>query len=116
MKNLGRLSRRKGHRGELEAARKLVELFGCEAHRGRQYQGGDDSPDVKHSIPDVHFEVKRRERLDLWGSLLQAKEEAGDKVPVVLHRANGRPWIAIVPLDDLPRLVVQLYLQLGKTA
>jgi hypothetical protein len=36
--------------------------------------------------------------------LEQAIADAGDHIPVVLHRANKRPWVAIVRLDDLPRL------------
>ena len=78
---------------------------------------------VKHSrigektdIDDVHFEVKRRETLQLYEALAQAIEEAGDHIPVVLHRRNRKPWVAIVRHDDLPKLAVQLYLTLAETA
>jgi len=36
-------SRRKGKRGELEAAAEVARLFGVEAHRGRQYHGAPDA-------------------------------------------------------------------------
>lgn len=108
------LSKTKGKRGELEAAAELTRLFGVEARRGRQYQGGDDSPDVVAGVPGVHFEVKRVERLALWESVEQAAADAGpDQLPVVLHRASRRPWLAIVRLDDLPALAVQLYLAMA---
>lgn len=109
---MGAKSRRKGKRGELEAAAEIRRLFGIHACRGRQYQGSDDSPDLRTEIPLVHFEVKRKERLCLYEAMEQAVDDAGDNLPVVLHRANGKPWLAIVRLEDLPQLTVQLYLTL----
>jgi L-lactate utilization protein LutC len=98
----------------LEAAAEIRRLFRVDARRGQQYQGGEESPDVKADIADVHFEVKRRENFRLYEAIEQAVEDAGAKVPVVLHRTNRHPWVAIVRLDDLPRLVVQLYLTLAE--
>ncbi len=111
---MGAKSRRKGKRGELEAAAEIRRIFRTEARRGRQFQGTDESPDVIVDVPDVHFEVKRMEAFRLYEALEQAIEDAGQKVPVVLHRTNRRPWVAIVRLDDLPRLAVQLYLKLSE--
>jgi hypothetical protein len=111
---MGAKSKRKGKRGELEAAAELRQLFRVEARRGRQYQGCDDAPDVRTEIAGVHFEVKRTEVLRLHEALDQAITDAGENVPVVLHRANNRPWLAIVRLDDLPKLAVQLYLTLAQ--
>jgi hypothetical protein len=111
---MGAMSRRKGCRGELEAAAKLRRLFHVEARRGRQYCGADDAPDVQAAIPGVHFEIKRVESLRLYPALEQAIGDASTKIPVVLHRANQRPWVAIVRLDDLPKLAVQLYLTLAQ--
>jgi len=34
------------------------------------------------------------------------------KIPIVCSRANRKPWLVTARLDDLPRLVVQLYLTL----
>ena len=112
---MGLRSRNKGKRGEREAAAELRRLFGADARRGRQYCGGDESPDVATDIDDVHFEVKRCESLRLYEALAQAIADAGDKIPVVLHRQNRQPWVAIVRLEDLPRLVVQLYLTLAES-
>lgn len=113
---MGLAQRNKGKRGEREAAAEIRRLFGVEARRGRQYQGGDDSPDVVSAIAGVHLEVKRTEALRLHGAIEQAAAEAGQKVPIVLHKANRRPWLAIVRLDDLPRLATQLYLTLASHA
>ena len=109
-------SKRKGARGEREAAGELARLFGIEARRGQQFQGGPDSPDVVTELEGVHFEVKRCESLSLYAALEQAIADAGDNIPVVLHRRSRKPWLAIVRLDDLPRLSTQLYLTLAENA
>jgi len=113
---MGAKSRRKGKRGELEAAAEIARLFRVEACRGQQYHGAPDAPDIRTAICGVHFEVKRVEGFRLYASLEQAIKDAGQKVPVVLHRANRRPWVAVVRLDDLPQLAVQLYLTLAQNA
>lgn len=107
-------SRSKGKRGELEAAAEIRRLFGVEAFRGRQYHGGEDSPDIATGIPLVHFEVKRVEQLRLHAAMDQAIADAGEhRLPCILHKANRRPWLAIVRLDDLPDLAVQIYLTMA---
>jgi len=111
---MGRKSRDKGQRGEREAAAELRRLFGTDARRGRQYQGSDDAPDVISGIHGVHVEVKRAEQRRLYAAIEQAVADAGDNIPLVLHRSNGKPWLAIVRLDDLPQLAVQLYLTLAE--
>lgn len=94
-------SRNKGKSGERELAR-LLSAEGFIASRGVQYRGGTDSPDVVcPCLPGIHFEVKRTERLRLYDALAQASRDAGDKLPVVAHRANASPWVAILELTDL---------------
>ena len=63
---MGSMSRRKGAAGEREAAAALNEVFGTRFHRGRQYHGGPDSPDLAGDMPGLHVEVKRVERLSLY--------------------------------------------------
>ena len=111
---MGQFSRNKGARGEREAAAEIRRLFRTDACRGRQHEGSDESPDIRTSIEKVHFEVKRAESLRLYAALDQAIADAGDNTPVVLHRPNRQPWVAIVRLDDLPELAVQLYLTLSE--
>jgi hypothetical protein len=100
------MSRRKGAAGEREAAAALNEVFGTRFHRGRQYHGGPDSPDLAGDMPGLHIEVKRVERLSLYPAMVQARQDAApDQVPVVMHRANNRPWLIVVEVADLIRLL-----------
>ena len=103
---MGSMSRRKGAAGEREAAAALNEVFGTRFHRGRQYHGGPDSPDLAGDMPGLHIEVKRVERLSLYPAMFQARRDAApDQVPVVMHRANNRPWLIVVEIADLIRLL-----------
>ena len=107
---MGRMEREKGKRGEREAARAVEEYLGVTARRGQQRVGGPDSPDIIVSIPKVHVEVKRVEKLSLYTAIEQAIQEADGEIPLVLHRRNGKQWLAVVPLDRLMDLAVTLYL------
>lgn len=86
-------SRAKGARREREFA-KLATSCGFPASRGQQFQGSPDSPDIKvPSLPDIHFEVKGVERINLKAWMEQAKRDAGAKVPIVAHKQNGQEWL-----------------------
>lgn len=105
---MGKLSRDKGKVGEREVADILRQAGFTDARRGVQYKGGAGSPDVV-GLPHVHLEVKRTERLNLYGALTQAISEAGPgEVPVVVHRSSRREWVAILTLEK--------YLELYKAA
>jgi len=106
-------SRRKGKEGEIELAHELERVFGIETRRGQQFSGTADSPDIVHLIPHVHIECKRVEALQLMPAVNQAIADAGDNVPVVMHRKNNQPWLVTVRLDDLSRLATQVYLTLA---
>ena len=95
---MGKPSRDKGKRGEREVA-SLLRSYGYDAHRGVQYHGGKDSPDVV-GLPGIHIEVKRTEAFRLWDALSQAKGDAGDKMPIVVHRKNDCEWVVVQPLKD----------------
>lgn len=95
---MGKRSRDKGVRGEREVAA-ILRAAGYDAHRGAQHRGGPDSPDVD-GLPGVHIEVKRTERLQLYDALAQAKRDAGEALPVVIHRRNDSEWVVIQPLTD----------------
>lgn len=101
---MGKHSRDKGARGEREFA-ELLRGHGIEAERGRQHSGGSDSPDVRHALNGLHFEVKRCERLQLWQALEQAQADAGERVPVVAHRSNRRSWVVVLSADDFLCLI-----------
>lgn len=101
-------SRSKGKRGELEASKEWARVIGGTARRGQQFSGGKESPDVVCSQENLHLEVKRCEVGNPYVWMDQAIRDAGDKVPVVLHRRNGRDWLLIVRLEDAPRLAQEL--------
>jgi hypothetical protein len=101
-------SRAKGAAAEREAAKEWARLMGCDARRGQQFSGGKDSPDVVHSAGAIHLEVKRTERGNPYDWVDQAVRDCGGKIPLVLHRRNGREWLAIVRLNDVPGLSKEL--------
>jgi len=105
---MGKTSKEKGKRGERELAAELQKLFGITARRGVQYHGGADSPDVISDFSEIHFEVKRTERLSLYPAVEQAVNDAGEKIPVVCHKQNRREWLVIVRLEDLPKLAAAI--------
>ena len=98
-------SKNKGGRGEREFARWLKDNLGVDARRGQQYSGNSEAPDVVHSIPGVHFEVKRVERLNVTDAVVQAIADCGEEgVPVVAHRRNHKPWLLTLRAEDLREL------------
>ncbi len=102
-------SKNKGAAGERELAKEVAWLFHCSARRGQQFAGGPDSPDIVTSLSGIHFECKRTEHFQLWSALEQATRDAGENVPVVCHRSNRHPWVVVVKLEDMPRLVHTLH-------
>ncbi len=100
---MGKKSKNKGARGEREAAKELTRLFKIDAYRGRQYSGSSDSPDIV-AMSEIHFEVKRTEKFQLYPSLDQSTNDSGKSIPVVLHRRNNRKWVMVAYLDDIPEL------------
>jgi hypothetical protein len=92
---MGSMSRRKGAAGEREAAAKLNEVMGTRFHRGRQYHGGPESPDLAGDLPGLHVEVKRCERLNLYPALAQARRDA----------SGERRRLLVIAVEDLIRLL-----------
>lgn len=101
-------SRQKGARGEREAAGAWSAVFGCQARRGQQFAGGPDSPDVLTDMAGIHIEVKRTERGNPYLWMEQAADDADGKVPLVMHRRNGKGWLVIARLEDVPRLAKEV--------
>ena len=90
---MGKLSRNKGKRGELELSHFLTE-HGHPARRGQQFSGSPDSPDVVcDGLP--HIECKRTERFSLYEALEQAQEDGGPGA-MVFHRRNRKPWVVVM--------------------
>jgi hypothetical protein len=95
-------SRAKGAAAEREAAGAIAKVFGVQARRGQQFSGSPDSPDIVSDL-DVHWECKRVEKGNPYQWLEQAIRDAGERVPVVIHRRNNHEWILVMRLTDAPR-------------
>lgn len=101
---MGNMSREKGKRGEREWAAVCREQ-GYDCRRTSQYCGktGDASDVV--GLPGIHIEVKRVERLDLYGAMGQARRDAKlGALPIVAHRKNERGWVVSMDAEDWFRL------------
>lgn len=103
-------SRDKGARGERQW-RDEIRAAGWNAERGQQRSGSPDSPDVKHDMPyfngkELHFEVKRTERFQMYAALEQATGDCSSlDMPVVAHKKNGKRWVVCMYADDFFDLV-----------
>ncbi len=105
---MGKMSRDKGKSGEREAAH-LIRSFGFEARRGQQFHGGPESPDVIHSIPGLHIEVKRKERFNLYDALDKANDDASTaETAVVFHRRNNKRWVVILDAEAFLRMMKRI--------
>lgn len=105
---MGKMSRDKGKVGEREVVA-LLKDFGFEAHRGQQFKGTKDSPDVIHNMVGWYIEVKRREQLNLYEALDKADEEnPGGTSSVVFHRKNGKRWLVTLDAEDFLEHVREL--------
>lgn len=99
---MSRSQREKGKTGEREVAN-LISSYGYTARRD-----GRLDVDLVHNVPDVHFEVKRREQLRIREWWEQADFEAGSKEPILVFRQARKPWLAVVDFDFLLRLLKEV--------
>lgn len=100
-------SRAKGAVGERELAGEFNRLFGTTARRGQQYSGIEGEDVV--GLEGIHVESKRVENLNVNKAMEQAIRDAnGQKVPVVFHRRNRKPWLVTLRLDDVESFVLTM--------
>ena len=96
---MGKMSRDKGKRGELELAKKLRE-YGYETRRGPQFCGAKGDADVI-GLPGIHIEVKRVEKLNLYEAVKQSvRDSVYEDLPAVFHRKNNREWLVTMRLTE----------------
>lgn len=97
-------SKSKGKRGELEWAR-VCNDHGYNCRRTAQYCGNTGEASDVVGLPGIHQEVKRTERLDLYGAMFQAVHDAKPgEIPIVAHRRNDHKWVVIMEADDFFQL------------
>jgi hypothetical protein len=94
--------RRKGKTGELEVVHLLHEHGWPDAKRSSDGRSQVERGDIADGPLDVHFEVRRREALNIWACLAKAEAEARDgDTPVVAFRRSRSAWYAALPLEAL---------------
>lgn len=106
-KQIGKASKARGKRAELDLAHKLQEAGFPEARRTAQYCGKAGTSDVV-GLPGVHVEAKNVQRLNIWAALAQSKRDAeadgnGD-IPALFFKRNYCGWYVALPLVDFVRL------------
>lgn len=103
-------SRKKGSRGELEAAHELnAVLPNARARRAQQYSGTEGTSDlIAPGLPNLWLEVKRRQSLNLQKVMEESLENCGGLAPVILHRKDNAEWLVTFRLTDLRTVVGQL--------
>lgn len=98
---MGKMSRDKGKRGELDLVHTLQCLGFNGVHRAQQYCGAASSADIL-GLSGVHPECKRTEALRLYDAMEQAiRDSTGtDDMPAVFHRKSQKGWLVIMRLED----------------
>lgn len=99
---MGRASRSKGARGELEIVALLQDNGWTRARR--THDGRDQAlrGDIANGPQGVHIEVKRQERLSVPAALAQIERDAAPlDLPVLIHRPSRCDWMATIPLSEL---------------
>ena len=97
---MAKLSRDKGARGEREICAILSDELGISAKRNldQTREGGCDI-----TAGPFNLEVKRRAKIgNIYDWMEQAAASCEDtpQKPVVLCRADGKKWLAIMPFGD----------------
>jgi hypothetical protein len=107
-------ARRKGVDGEHEVVAILRNAGWPAARRTADGRSQAGRGDVAGGPADVHFEIRRRERAELWAWLADAERGAGaDELPLLVFRRSRSRWYAALPLDELLAL---LWLREGEAA
>lgn len=104
---IGKASKARGKRAELDLVHKLHEFGFTEARRTAQYCGKAGTSDVV-GLPGVHCECKAVQRLNIWEALSQSRRDSeadgnGD-VPAVFFKRNRSGWFVAMPLKDFVEL------------
>jgi hypothetical protein len=120
---MGKRSRDKGKRGELEACEALKDVWPGLQRTYHQARAGSDAPDIDGPGCPVWIEVKRQERINVHEAMDQAQRAAttegkplltdeGDQYrflswrpPAVVHKRNRGEWLVTVRARDLARLI-----------
>ena len=95
----GRRAKRRGKRGEAEVVM-ILKAFGWPRAR-RNLEHPQYGRDVVDGPQGTRISVKLTERLKLREAYAECAAFAATDVPIVVHRCNGQPWLATLPLEEL---------------
>lgn len=111
---MGKRSRDKGKRGELEACEALAEMWPGLKRIYGQARANNSSPDIDAPGCPVWLEVKRNEGRSVYEAMAQALDaclapprSSGNpsRPPVIVHKRNRGEWLVTVRAVDLARLL-----------
>lgn len=96
---MSKSQRTKGACGEREVCRILSDELGQAVHRELS-QPRDSGCDIK--VGPFNLEIKRRKGIAVheWMEQCERSCVGTERHPVVICRGDGKPWLAIVPLQD----------------
>lgn len=83
----------------------MLRSIGLKARRTQQYQGlGSDGDLVVPDLP-IYWEAKGRRSIGVYPWIEEAIANARERLPVLLCRGDRKPWLCVVEVSALPRLV-----------
>lgn len=87
---------------------RILRSYGYPCRRGQQYSGANGDADVV-GLPGIHIEVKRREKLNVYEAIEQAKRNAAKigTLPTVMWRRNNCEWLVTMPMSDWMKIYQQ---------
>lgn len=102
----------KGRRLQQYVAQKVREVFNLHSRDVRSTSMGAGGADVTLSEKAAKafpwsVECKNTERLDLWGSWNQAKDNADELSPLLVVKRNMSDTLAIMDFDKFMEIVCQ---------
>lgn len=101
-------SKKKGSRVELELVHWLKERGVVSARRTQQFSGKEGTSDVvaPDELPSFHIEVKgtagaklEKSKLKKWVEQI-CRDKVSNSLPVIFHKANNHPWVAIFRAEE----------------
>lgn len=105
---IGKASKAKGARFELQIAHYLQDHGYSDAHRTAQYCGKTgDAGDVE-GVEGLHIECKHVEKLNLYAAYHQAVRDndanGNGNIPVVIHKKNREETLVALSIDDFIKI------------
>lgn len=101
---MSKAQRTKGAAGEREVCDLIFQNLGIEAHRNLS-QTRDGGADIK--LKPYSIEVKRRAAIGNiydWMNQASAGCDVAER-PIVVCRADRKEWLAVLPIEELFRLI-----------